>query len=101
MAVGCGFLKASRRLEWVREKGCASQTSVRSKQSLRGCGTDQLTSDVGTDGDGKDDYIWLDENGAASVYMNEVSGHSASVLLFLSDRLSLRRSAPWTLALAP
>jgi len=37
---------------------------------------DQLTSDVCTDGDGKDDYIWLDESGAATVYLNEVSGHS-------------------------
>lgn len=81
MAGGCGFLKASRRLEWVREKVYASQTSVRSEQSSRDCGIDQLTSNVCTDGDGKDDYIWLDENGAATVYMNEVSGHSASVLL--------------------
>jgi len=57
MEVGCGFLKASRRPVWARAQVYALQTSVRSKQRLRECGTDRLTSNVYLDGDGKDDYI--------------------------------------------
>lgn len=62
--------------------------------------TDQLTDMTCIDGDGKDDYIWLSESGAATVYINVVSVQKNIIFLKNKgpqpDRLSCRASVPET-----